>query len=261
MNDSYLKYLSVYQYNPAKKRRFGAQGDGSTKPELRYGDGGYVIGDIGPIYDCYISAGVNDEESFSRDFIRYYQFNETNAFAFDGTINQYPYQYTTDISFIRKNINSFCDSKNTDLKYYTQKYNNIFLKMDIEGGEFPWINSLSEDDLKKFAQIVIEFHDITNNRMGGPLEQKIPAYEKLAKTHYIIHVHQNSSGGHDNGMPNVMEFTLIRKDFFNAPPALNTTQFPIKGLDYPNCPLPYQNYNFPPFYHGYTNVIIPPNSP
>jgi hypothetical protein len=43
------------------------------------------------------------------------------------------------------------------------KYNNIFLKMDIEGAEYPWLLSLNNDQLNKFKQIVIEFHGITLN--------------------------------------------------------------------------------------------------
>ena len=53
-------------------------------------DGGYVIGDIYNNYDCYISAGVSNEESFSRDFINKYDMNHENSYAFDGTINSYP---------------------------------------------------------------------------------------------------------------------------------------------------------------------------
>jgi hypothetical protein len=35
--------------------------------------------------------------------------------------------------------------------------------MDIEGGEYPWLSSLCEEQLNKFKQIVIEFHGITLN--------------------------------------------------------------------------------------------------
>jgi hypothetical protein len=55
-------------------------------------------------YDCYISAGVSNEESFSRDFINKYNMTSQNSFAFDGTINNYPYEYTKNITFYKKNI-------------------------------------------------------------------------------------------------------------------------------------------------------------
>ena len=46
-----LNYLKVFQFY--NKIRLGNNYDG-----------GYVFGDIGNKYDCYISAGVSDEESF-----------------------------------------------------------------------------------------------------------------------------------------------------------------------------------------------------
>ena len=112
-------------YNFDKKVRLGTKGDG-----------GYVIGDLEGGYDCYISAGVATEESFSRDFIKKYGMTKENSFAFDGTINSYPFHYTSDITFYNENINTFTDYKNTDLRYLIRKYNSIFLKMDIEGKSF-----------------------------------------------------------------------------------------------------------------------------
>jgi len=74
--------------------------------------------------------------------------NENNSFGFDGTINEYPYEYTRKLSFIKKNINDFNNTTNTDLSYLIDKYTNIFLKMDIEGGEYPWLLEMDETQLK-----------------------------------------------------------------------------------------------------------------
>ena len=38
--------------------------------------------------------------------------NQYNSFGFDGTISNYPYQYTNKILFIKQNINSFNDDHN-----------------------------------------------------------------------------------------------------------------------------------------------------
>ena len=46
--------------------------------------------------------------------------------------------FTNDITFVKKNINSFNDESNTDLSFLTETVDNIFLKMDIER----WVNSL-----------------------------------------------------------------------------------------------------------------------
>ena len=122
--------LIVYEFN--NKIRLGEKSDG-----------GYVFGELNEIYDCYISAGVSDEESFSRDFINKY--NTKNNFAFDGTIDDYPYHYTRNIHFIKKNISNINDDNYTNLDFLIEQYNNIFLKMDIEGGEYPWLLSLDEN--------------------------------------------------------------------------------------------------------------------
>lgn len=50
-------------------------------------DGGYVIGELLGNYDCYISAGIGWDESFSRDFINRYNMNKYNSYGFDGTID------------------------------------------------------------------------------------------------------------------------------------------------------------------------------
>ena len=213
--------------------------------KVRYGintDGGYVLGEINNIsdinntYDCYISAGVGDEESFTRDFINKYNMNEYNSFCFDGTVLNYPYQYTKKISFIKKNINIFNDDDNSNLDFLINKYNNIFLKMDIEGGEYPWLLYINEDQLNKFKQIVIEFHGITNDSFNCNYNNKIKCLEKLNNTHYLIHAHGNNNNFVVNDIPNVIELTYINKKYFKIIPNLNTKLLPINGLDFPNKP-------------------------
>ena len=52
----------------------------------------------------------------------------------------------------------------------------IFIKMDIEGGEIPWINSLTDKQINKFEQIVMEFH--------SPFSDKeIDVFNKINLTH------------------------------------------------------------------------------
>ena len=57
-----LELLQVYKFD--KKVRYGCNNDG-----------GYVIAELEGEYDCYISAGISNEESFSRDFINKYNMN------------------------------------------------------------------------------------------------------------------------------------------------------------------------------------------
>lgn len=215
-------------------------------------DCGYVIADIEGNYDCYISAGISDEESFSRDFINKYNMNRTNSFGFDGTIKRYPYKYTKKISFIRKNINTYTDDKNANLSILMNNFNSIFLKMDIEGAEVPWLLSIEESQLKKFKQIAIEFHGILNDGWGNKYEDKIKCLKKLSETHYLVHAHGNNFFGtlpnKNIPIPELIELTYVNKDYFQSEPKLNTTPLPIQNLDYPCYSMrPDLNLNFYPF--------------
>ncbi len=232
-------FLRVYQFDD--KKRYGVNADG-----------GYVVANLpNESYDCYISAGISNEESFSRDFIRDYGLNETNSFGFDGTVNDYPWEYTKQISFIKKNIGPIDDDNNTNLDYLMDRFDNIFLKMDIEGGEYPWLFHMDESRLAKCKQIVLEFHGITNDGWGCSYQDKAKCLEKLSKTHYIVHAHGNNHGPTHNGVPDVIELTYVNKNYFAEAPALNTTAMPIKGLDFPNKKGHSDiALNFPPFYHG-----------
>ena len=230
-----MEYLKVYNFN--NKIRLGSNGDG-----------GYVIGKIKGIYDFYISAGVSDEESFSRDFINMYKMNKFNSYAFDGTINNYPYKYTKNITFVKKNINTFIDEKNVNLSNLMNYYNDIFLKMDIEGYEIPWLLSLSIDNLNKFKQITMEIHGLNDDSFGFTKENKIECLKKLSNSHYLIHAHANNYNSVKNKIPDVLELTYIRKNYFDKEPLLNKIKLPIVGLDYKNSLLfPEINLNYIPF--------------
>ena len=162
--------------------------------------------------------------------------NKYNCAAFDGTINKYPNNYTDKIIFYKKNISPIRSNTTANLSYFTKNFNNIFLKMDIEGSEYSWMLSLTEDQLKKFKQIVIEFHGINDNSWNTNLSDKIKCFEKLSNTHYAVHIHGNNYGNLTKNIPNTVEITYIRKDTINYYPELNKQLLPINGLDFPNNP-------------------------
>lgn len=221
--------LENYHYD--KKKRYGVKGDG-----------GYVIAEIEQPYDCYISCGISNEESFTRDFLKKHSYLEKkDCYAFDGTIKDYPWKYTKNINWYKKNINRFNDDKNTNLNDIFEKYNNIFLKMDIEGWEYPWILDLPQGHLNKISQMTIEFHGVCgkNYSCNATFTEKVKVLEKLNKTHYIIHSHGNNSQHSMNGIPILLELTFIHKKYLKNP-MKNYQKYPIQNLDYP-CK---QNLNF-----------------
>jgi len=230
-----LKFLLVYHFE--KKIRLG-----SNK------DGGYVIGDLTGGYDCYISAGVGDEESFSVAFLEKYCISPKNSFAFDGTIQHYPSSFKNNITFYKKNIGSYNDQQHTNLIEIIQNFDNIFLKMDIEGGEFEWLNSLDDKVLSKFKQIVIEIHGAVNFDRSIRNSAKNLSLKKLSLTHYIIHAHSNNNSPILYRIPDIIELTYVNKKYFTIKPKQNQLSFPIEGLDFPNNPeLTDIHLNFYPF--------------
>ena len=256
-------YKTIFDYNSDIFKVY------SYENKIRLGsdyDNGYVIGELGELdskddyYDCYVSVGISEKDSFTVDFTNHYNhLNICDCWAFDGTINELPFSIKDKIQFINKNVGPINDDKNTNLYYLFEKYNNIFLKMDIEGCEWEWIKCMDENKLKTISQIVIEVHGITNvswhnnftfNFFNTTIEEKIICLEKLSKTHYLIHAHGNNSDKIAyNGIPNVIELTYINKKYFKGTvPSLNANPLPSKELDKPNeFNMPDVDLNFYPF--------------
>ena len=157
------------------------------------------------------------------------------------------------MEWIPKNIGYTNTDKITNLKEYIQDKTKIFLKMDIEGSEFNWLDSMSEVELDNFSQISLEVHwpfDIYRMNM----------LKKLNNTHYIVHIHGNNycdrdipqhlpSGRTYDGtvtinnsnleqikLPEVFEVTYVNKKLFaSLSVEMKEIQFPTI-LDYPNNP-------------------------
>jgi hypothetical protein len=236
---SVLNYFNVYDIG--YKIRLGNKSDG-----------GYVIADNIGDYDVYLSAGIGEDESFSNDFLKKYKVLNNGAFQFD--INRLPHNFPKNLIFYKKNISDISDDKNANLKFFINNYNNIFLKMDIEGCEFLWFNSLTIEDLKKFKQLVVEFHGINDDSFGYSHQIKLDVFNKLSQTHYLIHAHGNNfcipltSNIDGKNVPNIIELTYVRKDIIPIP-NLNKIRLPNPhGLDFPcNTNAEDINLNFIPF--------------
>ena len=217
----------------------------SPFPKLRLGkeyDGGYIIAEIPDAkFKVFLAGGIQDDISFEEDFIIRYP--NVMSFAFDGTINDLPKE-NDKITFIKKNIGYENNSQVTNLHSIINSTDSIFVKMDIEGGEIPWIKSLSDEQMNKFEQIVMEFH--------WPFsDNEIDVFDKINRNHYLIHFHGNNCCGvrNHNGVivPNIFECTYLHKKYFtNGPPELNTDLIP-GPLDMKNTVNEEIHINYPPF--------------
>jgi hypothetical protein len=189
----------------------------------------------------YISAGVGTEESFTWDFLTLAGLPPPfEAWAFDGTVAAFPPQYIPKgwrVYFVRRNIDPEMTAYTANLHRLIAAHSNIFLKMDIEGSEYAWLAGLTDEQMGRFCQIVVEFHDINGAGGGGTKELFTAVWEKVQRTHWVAHIHGNNYGGTgDDGRPNVIEVTFVRQDvragMFVAEKDIVIA--PIAGLDWPN---------------------------
>ena len=228
-----METLILYQ-SPFIKKRIGKDNDG-----------GYVISMLPNSYDLFISSGISNDISFESNFLDLYP--DIRCYAFDGTISSLPAQHNR-ITFFKKNL-GYCNSDTlTNLHEYIENYDNIFMKIDIEGHEFKIMPTIIKNKLmKKIKQFLIEVHtpadinmfpeyfkgvsDINNNDMFN-------LFNEINNTHTLVHFHANNGSKIQKidgiTLPHVFELTYIRNDFFNKKEK-NIESLPT-SLDMKNIP-------------------------
>jgi hypothetical protein len=225
----------------------------SPLPKTRYGnnqDGGYV--GVETSTDILLSGGIGANISFELDFVKV---NDVNAVCVDSLfdngnftdmedfINKNQFKndpYISKLQFINKLVGKKENDKSTNYSNFLKEFNDITLKLDIEGAEFDYINSLSNKQLNKINQIFLEVHCL--DKLND-----FSFFEKLNQHHILIHAHGNNCGlqvaERDkffscNGVliPKVLELTYLNKKFFSDKFTLNKETLPT-SLDFPNQPL------------------------
>lgn len=183
----------------------------------RFGDGGYIIPRKLPPMSGLLSYGVGDDISFENEFVK--KFN-VNAYLYDHTVNLQP-QNDPRIHFTKEGLS---DKKRPMLDTLESHLNKcgllhdhswIFLKMDIEGAEWPGLQVVSDSTWKRICVIAIEFHylNVVN-------DEKLRLFRKLKQHFHVFHVHANNCcgtfnhGGHD--LPVIIEVTLVNKILYNC---------------------------------------------
>lgn len=208
----------------------------SWLPMIRIGkdnDGGYLLADLKAInvsYDAFLSGGISNDVSFEVMLLDRYP--DLRCHAFDPTIDALPETHRR-LQFHKLAVGSN-SSTSTNLSPFLESCGNALIKMDIEGGEYPWLDSLADADLSRIAQMVIEFHHL--RQLG-----RWDLLERLNVTHRLVHIHPNNHAGKSGGarvagvfIPDIFECTYVRKDLI--PHVLwNSHTFP-HPLDQKNVP-------------------------
>jgi hypothetical protein len=243
------KFLKPYQISNSNLVRVGPKTDG-----------GYIIDKrILKKSKILITCGLNDDWEFEREYKKKNQ--KTQIIAYDHTVNKrfWLSRFTKDIIsllllkklkitkildvfkyidyllFFRNNNKHFekkivfkrRNNNEITIPDILANYNEIFLKVDIEGDEYKILNDIKRYSTK-IVFLIIEFHDIDKNI------KKIRNFiNKLDLK--IIHIHGNNYGGIDkNNNPKVIELSLLNSKKINIKKILSKRKYPINNLDYKN---------------------------
>lgn len=205
-------------------------------------DGGYLLPNDLDGIEALFSPGVNNFKNFEDYLVENFK------------IKSFMCDYTSDISKLRTPIITgmqFFEKKwldvtgsddAIDLNDWVTKNttdgNDLILQMDIEGAEYRNLLNLRPDVLKRFRMIVIELHGLRH--LGHHSFLNGIFSETLKKINYefiCVHAHPNNCCGTtsygDWIVPNVMEFTFLRKD------RIKTDKIPLALphiKDVPNVP-------------------------
>ena len=243
------KFLKPYQIRNSNLIRVGPKTDGGYIIDRRVLSKSKIL----------ITCGLNDDWEFERDYLKKNQKTQINAY--DHTVNKrfWLTRFKKDIIslllFKKLKINKILDvfkyldyrlffrnnNKHFEKKIVFKKrndnettipdilanYNEIFLKVDIEGDEYKILNDIKRNS-SKIIFLVIEFHEVDKNI------KKIKNFIKKLDLK-IIHIHGNNYGGLDkNNNPKVIELSLLNSKKIKLKKILSKRNYPINDLDYKN---------------------------
>ena len=213
-------------------------------------DGGYVLlRELCETASMLYSFGVGDDVSFELDFVN--RFPVAQVHLYDPTIKCLPEDHPI-FRFYKKGFGA----QWTPIKIDHE--GEAVMKIDIEWDEWDALTLTNSTALRKFSQIVVEFHLVrigvvdsgehspyfesfyqtTAEKINARLFDKYSAVlRKLGRDFHIFHIHANNSlpmiefAGFE--FPPLLELSFVRKDLIKTA-RKSRTSFPVTKLDYPN---------------------------
>jgi asparagine synthase (glutamine-hydrolysing) len=223
----FLNLIRPWQMSSQHKVRIGAEADG-----------GYVMPASSLRSNAVLSIGIGNEVSFDEALAA----GGARVLQFDHTIEASPSTHPG-CEFHRlgwgpRDEHPFVSLASMTRMLDWSQARHAILKFDTEGAEWECLGGASSEDLARFEVLTGEFHEF-NNLVNRPFFDRARAvFEKLGRTHRVIHMHANNAGGiimlGGVPFPRLLELTWMRID---AASFHGHSTEPIPGpLDRPNVP-------------------------
>lgn len=186
-------------------------------------DGGYVISDSAvQTAQGMLSFGVNDDWSFDQDWRTAKP--QDRIHAYDGTISasrMAPAMRQSYMAFFGTSAEHFpvniaatpgLGQSSFDDAMLRMNRDEVFIKMDIEGGEWQLTDSILSH-AAAVTGMVIEFHNTAKLR-----ELFCHTIRRYQEHFHVVHIHPNTSCDFaPDGFPTVVEFSFLRHDLAPTP--------------------------------------------
>lgn len=182
-------------------------------------DGGYVMLNSFAGLAGAISLGIADDASWDTDIAD----RGIRVLQYDPSIQVSPVRHPL-VSFEPLRIASVNYTGATSIASVLQCHlpedatDDLLLKMDIEGSEWDVVLGMSDKILRRFRQIVCEFHNLdrlTNPDFGSRAKA---VFETLTRNHFVCHVHGNNCGNFVSAanvpIPESLEVTFASRTYF-----------------------------------------------
>lgn len=204
-------------------------------------DGGYVLVDDLNTSDVCLSFGLGDNVSFDQAIAE----RVAKVHMFDHTVESPTGMYSNQ-KFHKMGLSTLPSQNFVTLEDSIRiagAFEDLILKIDIEGAEWDIFSSATPELLSSFRQITVEFHHFHSIGDDELFEKMERTFENLNSGFNLINVHINNWGKYElvKGVPfpDVIEATYIRKinseiasqadsaDLLNSPNNPNNYEFEL----------------------------------
>lgn len=202
-------------------------------------DGGYVMLDdfSNRKAEAAYSLGIDQDVSWDEAIAK----RGIDVYMYDHTIERLPKGHPK-FHYCKTGVTGYNKGRNLETlasiisNNNHAGYDNMILKMDIEGCEWDVFDETSSETIGRFSQIVVEFHGLSPDMSDTDFSRVKNVLCKINQTHQSIHVHANTGvsptwiGG--IVLPNMLEVTYVRRRDFGHRLVANQRQFPTE-IDQP----------------------------